>query len=230
MTVLEVAQRAALKCGFDVPASLTGTERTTVAIVEVLNEAGRQIRDDYDWQSLKGTHRLTGDGVTEEFDLPTDYARMSKNMAIWPSDTPAWPLDHISDVDLWLSFNAQNYASANGRWTIYGDEMHIKPAPGDAVTLDFFYIKDGIFVAGDTPGPRITNGSDTFKLDENLLKLCFIYKWKQANGQTYAAELNDYQDALSVKIGGDKGPRMLAMGRRTSNYDVSVAYPGNIIP
>lgn len=230
MTVYEVAQRAAYKCGFEVPNSLPGTDRTAAAILELLNEAGRQVRDEYDWQSLKGIHTITGDGTTEDFPLPSDYARMSKDARMWPSDTPTWSLDHVADTDYWLQLNANNFTSANGRWTIYGDEFHIKPAPADAVTLDFFYIKSGIFLNGTTPVPRIIAGSDTFKLDENLLRLAFIYKWKQANGQTYAAELTDYQDALSIAIGGDKGPRILAVGRPRWNYNADVAYPGNIIP
>ena len=230
MTVLQVVQRAATRCGLDIPSSLTGTDRTLVEIVEVVNEAARTLRDEYDWQALKRQAALTGDGTSEAFDLPSDYARMSKNAHIWPANTPNWPLDHVTDEDDWLRLNAQNYTYINGRWMVFGGQINIKPAPANAVVLNFFYISNGVFMNGTSRISAVDDDNNTFVLDENLLKLAFVWQWKMKAGQSYEAELDQYEEALAVAVGSDKGPRATAIGLSRYPYNARTAYPGSIVP
>ena len=72
-----------------------------------------------------------------------------------------------------------------------------------------------------------TADDDTFRLDERVLKLALIYRWKQGHQQDYAEEMSDYENALSERVGGDKCSNMFAVGgRRGTVFDASIAYPG----
>lgn len=230
MTALSVVQGAATKLGLEVPDTIVGTDRTLAEIREALNDAARVIADAYDWQALKQPGMLTGDGSKVDFDFPEDYARMTRTAQLWPSDRVNWPLTSVLDENQWQQIVTQDYATVPpGMWTIYGGQIHVRPAPSDTVTLSFFYIRNTIVKNGTTPKVEFVLDDDTFVLDERLLKLCFIWRWKMAKGQTFAGEEADYQDAKDVLIGADKGPRVLTIGRQRYHGDTRMAYPGVIV-
>jgi hypothetical protein len=81
-----------------------------------------------------------------------------------------------------------------------------------------------IVLGNDTT--KFTQDTDTFVLNDRLLKLGLIWYWKQQKGQPYAEDLETYQTALSQLIGADKGSNLLEVGTRRLPADVSMAYPG----
>lgn len=228
MTALSVVQGAATKLGLDVPDTIVGTDRTLVEIREALNDAARVIRDAYDWQVLKAIRTITGDGLQTDFDFPEDYARMTKVARLWPSDMVHSPYGHIQSEDEWLRRVVEDFSTIYGIWTIYGNQVHVMPAPVVGVTVKHFYIKNTIVRNGTALKTEFVLDADTFVLDERLLKLCFIWRWKMAKGQTFAGEEADYQDARDVAIGADKGPRVIKVGRPRISSDAQIAYPWNL--
>ena len=172
MTALSVVQGAATKLGLEVPDTIVGTDRTLAEIREALNDAARVIADAYDWQALKQPGMLTGDGSKVDFDFPEDYARMTRTAQLWPSDRVNWPLTSVLDENQWQQIVTQDYATVPpGMWTIYGGQIHVRPAPSDTVTLSFFYIRNTIVKNGTTPKVEFVLDDDTFVLDVRLLKI-----------------------------------------------------------
>lgn len=234
MTVLQAVQQAAPWIGISVPSVLfSATDRTSVEMQATVNECALAIAEDYDWQRLRVLNTITGDGSEENWALPSDYARMLKRSKLWPSDEPNSPLTHIEDSDKWLQDEVQDFSSVIKRWTIYGGQMHIKPAVTLSSTVKFFYISNLIVVATGGTAPTKTAfdaDADALFVDERLLKLSIIWRWKMAKGRPYAEDLENYNRARDVLATADKGARVLHIGKARMPSDVTLAWPGTLGP
>lgn len=234
MTLISTVAAAAPWIGITVPTVLfTATDRTSVEMQDMVNECAKAIAEDYDWQRLRIVNTITGDGTETAWDLPTDYSRMLKKTRLWPSDQPNSPLIHIPDSDRWLQEDVQNFQTITNRWTIYGGQLHIKPALVTAITVKHFYISNLLVIASGGSVPTKTDftaDNDEFFTDERLLKLAIIWRWKAAKGRPYAEDLENYNRALEVVAGNDKGARILHIGRMRVPNDVNLAWPGTITP
>lgn len=238
MTALSIIQGASRKIGIARPDQVFGaTTETAYELQEYLNDAAAMVCFDcgHDWTKLKALSTLTGDGVTLAFDLPSDYRRMLKKATVWPSATPYTPYTHYADTDEWLGMLSQAFPPLTGAWTLIGEQIHLRNggsitpvATGE--TVQFYYVSNkSAKDSGGTTKAGFTADDDTFRLDERLLKLALIYRWKQGHLQDYAEEMSDYENALSEQIGGDKGSNIFSVGGRTRTaFDVSTAYPGQL--
>jgi hypothetical protein len=235
MTILEVARGVALKIGVTVPTVLyASTDRELVELGEVLNESAAMIAFDcgHDWTKLKPLGTLTGDSSALQFSYPTDYKRMLKKAKLWPSGTPYSPLVHYTDTDEWLGLQVQDFQAVVGAWTLIGDYIEVRiSGPTDPLatgdTVKFYYISTKYAAdTGGTPKTSFTSDTDVFRLDERILKLAAIYKWKEGKGQDYAEPLADYEAALAERIGADKGSNILTVGRQRASLGAEYAFPG----
>lgn len=248
MTILQVVKDAAPKCGFAVPTQLIAdTGATSVEIQKTLAEVADSIAQRREWSVLKTLATITGNGVATAFDYPDDYGRMLKNASMWPSTSPFNPLTHYVDSDQWLGLITQNYSPLIGGWTDIGGQINIRMGGTTGLlpnlaTVKYFYISGNVFVsAANAPKSTITADDDAFRLcgpkvelravGERLLKLGFIAKWKQDKGRPYAQDASDFEDALAIAMGNDKGNATLTMGGgRIGRLQGQMAFPGTITP
>lgn len=231
MTLLSVVQGVCTVIGLDTPTVVaTSTEREHVELLGVANEMAERISRGHEWQILSRVHTLTGDGTTEDFSLPSDYDRMLVKSQVWSSSLET-PLSPISDLDKWLGLDVQSFDFVVNAWIIYGGLMHIKPALASGVTAKFFYQSNAV-IAPDAGSNKasFTADDDTFRLDEQLLKLGIIWQWKAYKGIPYAEDMQNYEILLSRRVAEDKGSRMIRIGRVRMPSDVTVAYPQAIEP
>jgi hypothetical protein len=234
MTILEVARGVALKVGLTVPTVLyAATTREMVELGECLNETAAMIAFDcgHDWTRLKTLATLTGDGAALQFSYPTDYRRMLKKATLWPSASPNTPLRHYTDTDEWLGLEVQDFQAVWGAWTLIGDYIEIRVAsPTDPLALNdtvkFYYLTTKYAADnGGTPKTSFTADTDTFRLNERLLKLGAIYKWKDAKGQDYGEAQSDYETALAEQVGSDRGSKIIAVGEPRVPFGAEYAFP-----
>jgi hypothetical protein len=232
MSLLSVAKEVAPVIGIEVPTMVAAsTEREHIELLALANEMAQRIAfDTRDWQLLKKLGTLTGDGTATDFDLPPDYKRMLKKAQLWPSAFPTSPLSYFPDSDQWLGITVQNFQMLTGSWTLYGGQVHVRPAIGDLATAQFWYISNLIIkpASGDNK-TTFTADTDTFRLDERLLKLGMIWQWKANKGMAYAEDMATYEDALATAAGADKGSNILVVGRQRYPSDATLAFPGVIV-
>lgn len=230
MTVLNVVQLASTVIGVATPTALfAATDDTSTQMKNCLNEAAAMIAydADHDWSAFKRLATITGDGTTALWDFPTDYHRMLKKTKIWPSWMRGTPLAHYPDTDAWLGLQVSGFVPVLGGWTIIGTQINILPAVPSAQTAQYYYLTNQIAKDGSGAGKTaFTNDGDTFPLGERLLRLAFIYRWKQDRGQDYGEAMEDYQTVLSSHIGKDKGSNILIVGQQRASSNVGYAFPG----
>ncbi|KTR05002.1 hypothetical protein NS365_13315 [Aureimonas ureilytica] len=209
MTVLSVVQAASMVLGLTSPSTVfASTDRQWTEMQAVVNEAAATIADAFDWQRLLRTHTITGNGTADAFDLPSDFRRMKMDGALWSSRVRD-NIIHLADADDWLALDTRPVVPHNGVWCLFGDQLHIRPVMSSSETARFFYVKNTIVSGNKT---AFTDDTDTFVLDERLLKLCTIYLWKQAKQQDFTAELSDYEILLAQLMRRDRGSLSIVSG------------------
>jgi hypothetical protein len=231
MTVLSVSKEVSKYIGLTVPdVLLSSTARELVELASVAQEMAESIANGNDWQVLSRIHTITGDGTTEAFDLPSDYDRMVYKSELWSSSLQT-PLIHILDLNEWLGMDVRDYDYVFGAWTIYGGQLQIKPALATGVTVKLFYVSNLIVkpVSGVNAKSFVTD-SDIFRVDERLLKLAMIWRWKEMKGQPYAEWMQDFEVLKERLVMRDRGSKMLTLGRGRISQDAEFAYPKVITP
>jgi hypothetical protein len=96
--------------------------------------------------------------------------------------------------------------------------------PNVPVTATFAYIdKNCVKLASGGVGDSFLADTDSFRLDERLLKLGMVWQWKANKGTSYAEDMGTYADALSIAMGHDS-PAPIIIGRRPMSQG-RTAYP-----
>jgi hypothetical protein len=229
MSVLSVIQDAATVIAMDVPTLVYGsTQREHIEIGALANTMAKRICRGYDWELFKTQKDMAGNDVTTAFALPSDFQWMPKESQIWATSFAA-PLSHIVDSNEWLGLNVTSTTFVPHSWILLGGQVNIKPALGTGVTASFYY-QSNLIVAPASGSNKVafTADDDTFRLDEELLKLGIIWQWKANKGAPYAEDMENFEDAKAQLMSTDKGPREIKVGRTTFARGVSVAYPQSL--
>lgn len=229
MTVLSAIQEACSVIGLDVPNGVyASTDRANVELADIANDMAERIANAHEWQVLSTLATITGDGSTEDYDLPSDYDRMLTKTQLWSSSLKT-PLSHISDIDEWLGLDVQAFSHVINAWSIFGGQVHIKPALASAVTAKYYYQSNLIVTpASGANKVKFTADTDVFRLDEQLLRLGIIFQWRANKGLPYAEDMANYEDRKEKLISRDKGSRIVRLGRVRMPKDTHLAYPQNI--
>jgi hypothetical protein len=217
MTVLAAIQNACAVIPLNRPDGVfAGQEREHFELQVLANTAAEHIAGDCEWQRLKQVATILGDGETEDFAFPSDYARMLKKTEL-RTTRQVCALNHIVSSDQWLDIVLRQFNQPAGAWTIYDDRIHIRPAPVNGEEIRYFYMSSKW--AMDKNGSErtaFTADDDTFCLSEKLLELAMIWRWRSNKGLAYAEDLANYEQAKEKLIAADKGPRTILIGRQRS--------------
>jgi len=165
------------------------------------------------------------------FPLPANYKRMLLNSNVRSSAQPLQPLSFISDFDDWTELRLSNRTSSSwGEWTMAGGQFLVAPPPRGPViavppnpdkdlpaeTISWPYLDKNCITLGPPNtgvlSDRFAGDDDMFNLNERLLKLGMIWQWKAYKGGTYAEDIANYEDDLSMIAGADK-PSPIMVGR-----------------
>ena len=224
MNILAIVQSAALSLDLERPTTLfSSTDRTWQEMQDNVNTAALQILDDYDWQRLIKTATITGDGVATAFPLPADYSRMVKDATLVGPNWRFYPNQQMQDFNHWLELQEYPIATWQQRWMLFGGSLNIAPVLPTGDTLAYGYISNNIVVGADPT--TFTADTDTWVLDDELLRLSIIWNWKQAKGFDFSAELAKYQERLEMQRFRDVGSRQsIVIGGRRGRYTMPGAF------
>lgn len=214
MTVLSVFQGAVRRLLGQNPNTLfSAQDPLQIKMQEIIQEAALDLSQRHDWRVLTRLCTLTADGNTEDFPLPADYGRMLLKGDVHSSQ---WLLTYqaANDMDEWLNLKRFMPAQVPGYWALYGGQIHIIPPPPSGEQPAFGYITKNIATGADGK-PKLTfdTDTDTFALDENLLKMSVIWRWKQAEGLDYSEDMQNCELLFSQLAAKDKGSKVIRSSR-----------------
>lgn len=228
MTVLTIAQSAASRIGLSKPNSLVSSNGSTERqMLELLYEEIAEVSNRTNWQAL--TKEATF--VTVAAESQGDIETIAPNLQYIINDT-IWNRSLRRPVFGPLVPNTYQQNKAfyqSGPWSQYrirGGELLFYPAPAAGQNIYFEYVTTAFITdSGGTDKTSITADSDTPKLDNELITLGLVWRFKQAKGLDYSGDFAKYTSRLNDVIGRDASKPMLHLDN--SGYDVM---PGIFIP
>ncbi|MBR0913124.1 phage adaptor protein [Bradyrhizobium japonicum] len=230
MSVLSAAQSAGIRLIGEKPISLfapTGANvRFANELADLATETATDIAKQHDWRALTKLNTITGDGSSLAFDLPSDYDRMPLKAEVYSATWNQWRYNGAKDLDQWNDILNFFGTGIPGWWIILGGQFQITQGAGVALPVGtnarFYYISNQI-----AEGKKaFTADTDAFVLDERLLMLGLIWRWRAQKRQEYGEDMKNYELALEKEIARDKGSRLLVTGPQRFPANVSNPYPG----
>jgi hypothetical protein len=198
-------------------------------LTELVNAVAKDIIKSHDWRVLTKLCTLTGDGTSEGFDLPADYDRMQKGSSLQSSTAPLYGYQPVVDPDEWLTLQMPYGRCTLGRWIKFGGKIHILPKPALGQEIKFFY-QSNLFALDEngTPKARFEKDSDSFLLDEEMLTLALVWRYRQQKRIDYTDDQALFEKTFNELAGADKGARVFVEGRRGIRGGVSLPYWGEL--
>ena len=198
MSLLSVVQALAKNVGMQVPSSVYGSsDRRWIEALEMANEAGRELARRVDWSALAGTTTLTGTGADVAHSLPADFDRLQRGVTVTHSTGTVRPLTRHE-------WNTLTAAQGNPRYFLLEDDtIRLFPYLASADTVTVYYQSER-WVGANT---GYTADDDEADIDENLLAMGLIVRWRRQKGMPYEDFEAEYEAALQDYAGFDRRAR-----------------------
>ena len=226
-TMLEIARDAADVSGVGAPASLIGNQEPGArAIVSLLNRAGNnmaRMRNAWGggWTALTREFTFQTVAGQEAYALPDDYQALVDG-TIWDRtefreargtlSPQQWQRNRSGLIDtVTLAPYYRLRRGAGGETQIFLD-----PVPGEADDLVLEYVSENWLRDGRTSGTfrrRMGADTDVPLLPDDLLEMSLIWRFKEAQGLTFAAQLAEYELEVKRRMADDAAVRPVNIGR-----------------
>lgn len=225
MSILDAMQSAAVRLVARRPSTFFGTTNPfEMEIAELATEVGKDIAKSHDWQALTKIATINGTGEQTAFTLPNDYDRMLVKSDILDTQNWAWGYHRIKDMNEWLRQTAAGWNPLPGGWILFGNEFQFVPAPKSGATAKYPYVSKNFATdTSGTPKASFTKDDDKFVLDERLMTLGLIWKWREQKRLDASGDEANFLKAFDEVAGKDKGSNVIALGRQ--RYHAELAYP-----
>src|SRR6185312_7607658 len=210
MSILQVCQDAAVELNQPKMTSVFSSTDPFVAelLLQAKETAQALLKEEHDWRDLTKLATLQGDATTIQFPLfgvggnAPDFVRMVKNGKLHSLRFRNATFRKARDLDEWLYLNDSLLVGSPGNWILLGGAMQIFPPMPINDTARFYYVSN-LIVNGATSSADFKADSDTFVLDERMLRLGIIWRWRAAKRMEYAEDLQNYEIAKQAAMGND---------------------------
>lgn len=210
MTLRSLIQEAAAVVGIPRPANVFTS--SDLAVQQLLSLAQRELKTlaaEHDWPALASEHVFTTAAASEQPNgLPPDFERFI-NGTMWnrtrnvrvngPIDSQVWQRAQIEPGILISSL----------AWRLRGVRLHLLPVPPAGETIAFEFVSKRLVQAGGFKRWVFEADDDECLLDENLITLGTVWRFKAAKGLDYAEDLDNYERAKARAIGQTGGAPVL---------------------
>lgn len=229
MSMLTVVNDAQRRLNLSVSSSVAGSsDETAVQMLALLNQAGEEMAEAYPWQVLVKEATFTTVATESQGAMSTIAPGFFYilNNTIWNRSLRR-PVFGALSPNEWQLLKASSVTGPFQQYRIRGDTLRFIPAPPADQTCAFEYVsKNWCTTAdGNTEKSAFTLDADVSLLDERLLTLSLVWRFKQAKGLDFTAELTMYETRLGNEMARDGGKPVLDL-----NGKVQILMPGVMIP
>ena len=211
---LQIVQSVCRRIGILSPsAAVTSTDPMVQQIVELSNEEGRLQASDYTWQALQreATFTTVATQVQIAMSVVAPDLEWMVNNTIWNRTLrrPVYGPDSQQD---WQQAKALNINGPFNRFRVIADAINFYPVPAAGQECYFEY--QSSHWVNDINGAGFTtwqNDTDVTVLDDELVILGTIWRWKSAKGLAYSDDYAKYESRLKDFEGVDGTKPVLNM-------------------
>lgn len=209
MTLLTMCSAALTQLNLPAETAIVGntTSDTAVQLLRLAQEEGEALARRYPWQTLQTEKTFTTSATSVQTGaIPTDFAYMIPE-TFW-NRTSRRRVNGPVDAEEWQRIQAMVTTYINPAYRIRGDSILITPTPSAGQTCAYEYIsKNWCQSSGGTAQSSWAADTDTGKLDEALMTLGLVWRFRQAKGLEFEDDLSLYERrvAEAMQRDGTKG-------------------------
>jgi hypothetical protein len=215
MTCLSIIQSVSQELGITIPnAAVTSADPQVLQMVSLLNKEGVALaaRPSEGWQALQmeATFTTVAAEIQTSVEAVAPNYKYIINNTIWnraqrrPVFGPLTPQQWQAQKGWFTTGPYSQYRIVNGNI-----EFIPEPAAGEACAFE--YATKAWVTDGSTTFTSFTTDMQYSLLDEELLKLGLIYRWKQVKGLDYSENKVEYEDRVNQAIARDTPKTILNM-------------------
>lgn len=228
LTLLQIVQTASRRLGLGAPnAVFTSTDSAILQLMSLCEEEGQDQAQRYPWEVLQSqaTFTTVAAQVQTALSAITTGFEYIVNDTIW-NRTLRRPVYGPKSQQDWQQAVATQINGPFNSFRIIGDVINFYPVPVAGQTCAFEYITDQwITTSAGGTSSIFTNDGDIPKLDNQLVVLGLIWRWRQAKGLDFTADYQKYERRLQDNMARDAGKPTLSMNG--ASYDIQ---PVVIVP
>ena len=227
LTCLQIIQRACLRIGILSPGvAVNSTDQQIQQLVELSNEAGSELASIYPWSSLQ----IEAGFPTVATQIQTSIAAITTgfeyivNDTIWNRSLRRPVYGPVNSAE-WQAAIAMQLNGPFNRFRIQGGNIEFYPVPAVGQLCYFEYITNK-WVYSSSPSIIWLADTDTNQLDDSLMILSLVWRWKAAKGLAYTEDYDKFESRLSDLMNRDGGkPTLTLTGQSSCDIQPVVLVP-----
>lgn len=198
MSLLTVCQALAKNVGLSVPDQIVGSSfREWQEALQYANEAGRELARRVDWGALAASTTLTGTGADVAHSLPSGFDRLQRGVTVRYGTAVVRPLTRPEWNTLVMAEGEPRY------FLLEDDTIRLWPYLANADTATVNYQTANWVNSAEA----YTADDQTADLDEHLLTMGLIVRWRRQKGMPFEDFEAEYEAALRDLAGFDNRAR-----------------------
>ena len=213
MSLTTITNSVCDRVGIPRPTTVVGnTDPGVRQLLALANEEGQELTSRHRWSGL--IRECTFTTVASPADLVVvaegfDYILPG---TVWnrTTDRPVPPMT----PETWQAYRASGSSGPTMRFRIQDTALYLYPDPGAGTSMAFeFVTKNWNQTTGGVEQDAWANDTDTGLLNENLMALGLIWRWKKAKGMDYAEDFNAYERRVANAIARDGASPHISLSR-----------------
>lgn len=225
MTLLTIVQNSCNAIGLSQPAAVVGsTDQNIITLQGMANTEGRELLDRFSWPAtqLEVTHtslaaELQGVMTT----LAPGYSYITSS-TFWDRTLTQPVRGPLSPIE-WQALKARTATGPYASYRIFGGKLYAYPAPPGGNTWVFEYQSNYFCQSSSGTNQSIwVADTDVGVLDEHLMEMGIIWRFKKKNGLDYSEDFRSYEQKLAMETSRAGGRPILDMTGSTPTRGVYI--------
>lgn len=189
--------------------AVSSTDLNVRQLVSIANQEGRELARRYSWSALVTEKTFTSiAATTQTSSIPSDFDHIV-NHSMFNRTQKRRVTGPLSSQE-WQAQKALSASLLTDSFKIRAGAIDIIPTPEAGDTYAYEYIsKNWCETSGGTGQAAWAADTDVGVLDETLMVLGVIWRFRKARGLDYAEEFNTYEKEVDQAIMRDGGKRDL---------------------
>ena len=214
MTLLTIVQNACDSIGLSQPSAVIGsTDQNVITLQAMANTEGRELLDRFSWPAtqIEVTHTSLAaelQGVMTTLAPGFSYITSS---TFWDRTLTQPVRGPLSPIE-WQALKARTATGPYASYRIFGGKLYAYPALSAGTTWVFEY--QSTYFCQSAAGAnqsKWTADTDTGVLDEHLMEMGIIWRFKKKNGLDYSEDFRSYEQKLAMEMSRAGGRPILDM-------------------
>lgn len=217
MSLLTMIRNVCQEMGMTAPtAILTATDRQTLQMLRLVYRTGEELRARVDWPELLTEADITLATDTPQYAYPSDLDRVIyetewKGTDTWPLIGPLSPQEYEARVRGISSVTEYDHFIAKGSSTAQFTIFPTPDAADDGKHIYFLYQSNKWTLNSGTASATFQADAATSIIDEGLVELGVMWRYKAQNGMEYQEDKAQYYALIPIKATAKKSARRLSL-------------------